>query len=92
MRHGQAWPPNAPAGLCCQTRSAGTDSLPDKGETMPAHDIATPRLSNHLAEPLRVGEPDIHGPLAVFPTCASAPVLESRAAARRVVDPPRLQD
>jgi hypothetical protein len=43
---------------------------------MPAHDIATPRLNDHLAEPLRVGEPDIHGPLAVFPIFASAPVLE----------------
>jgi hypothetical protein len=43
---------------------------------MSAHEIATPRLNDHLAEPLRVGEPDVHGPLAVFPIFASAPLVE----------------
>ena len=43
---------------------------------MSAHDIATPRIYDNLTEPLRVGEPDVHGPLAVFPIFASAPDLE----------------
>ncbi len=43
---------------------------------MPADHIPAPALSDHLAEPLRLGEPDVHGPLAVFPVFGPAPVLE----------------
>ncbi len=35
-----------------------------------------PALSDHLAAPLRIGEPDVHGPLAVFPLFGPAPRLE----------------
>ena len=34
---------------------------------MSATESALPTLADFLAEPLRVGEPDVHGPLAVFP-------------------------
>jgi ARG/rhodanese/phosphatase superfamily protein len=33
-------------------------------------------LSDFLAAPLRAGEPDVHGPLAVFPVFGPQPVLE----------------
>lgn len=36
----------------------------------------TPALSDHLAEPLRLGDPDVHGPLAVFPIFGPAPGLD----------------
>ena len=34
---------------------------------MPASQTLVPTLQDHLPEPLRVGAPDVHGPLAVFP-------------------------
>lgn len=43
---------------------------------MPANPTHAPSLHDHLAEPLRLGEPDIHGPLAVFPIFGSGPELE----------------
>jgi hypothetical protein len=39
---------------------------------MPA---TAPSLSNHLTAPLRLGEPDVHGPLAVFPLSGPEPRL-----------------
>ena len=42
---------------------------------MPADPTATPSLHTHLAEPLRLGDPDEHGPLAVFPLFGPAPEL-----------------
>ena len=35
-----------------------------------------PVLHDHLPEPLRLGEPDIHGPLAVFPILGPATELD----------------
>jgi hypothetical protein len=35
-----------------------------------------PTLDDVLAAPLRVGEPDVHGPLAVFPLFGAPPVLD----------------
>src|SRR4051794_4795363 len=35
-----------------------------------------PTLQDHLAEPLRIGEPDVHGPLTVFPLFGPPPRLE----------------
>jgi hypothetical protein len=35
-----------------------------------------PSLSDHLAEPLHLGDPDVHGPLAVFPIFGPAPILD----------------
>jgi hypothetical protein len=35
-----------------------------------------PALSDHLAAPLRLAEPDVHGPLAVFPILGPAPGLD----------------
>lgn len=43
---------------------------------MPATEPTTPRLSDFLAAPLRAGEPDVHGPLAVFPLFGPPPVAE----------------
>ena len=43
---------------------------------MPQDQIAHPTLHDHLAEPLRIGEPDVHGPLAVFPLFGPAARLE----------------
>jgi hypothetical protein len=43
---------------------------------MPATEPALPTLDAFLAEPLRVGEPDSHGALAVFPLFAAPPRLE----------------
>ena len=40
---------------------------------MPASDTAAPALHDHLVEPLRLGDPDVHGPLAVFPVFGPAP-------------------
>jgi len=37
---------------------------------------ANPTLHDHLAAPLHLGEPDIHGPLAVFPIFGPATQLE----------------
>lgn len=34
---------------------------------MPTEQTTVPTLQDHLAEPLRVGAPDVHGALAVFP-------------------------
>ncbi|MDQ3608105.1 MAG: hypothetical protein M3459_04270, partial [Actinomycetota bacterium] len=42
---------------------------------MPASPAAAPSLQDHLAEPLRLGDPDVHGPLAVFPLFGPAPRL-----------------
>src|SRR3954447_2293164 len=35
-----------------------------------------PTVEDHLAEPLRVGAPDVHGPLAVFPLFGPPPRLD----------------
>jgi hypothetical protein len=43
---------------------------------MPATEPTLPTLNDFLAEPLRVGEPDVHGPLAVFPLLGPPPVAE----------------
>ena len=43
---------------------------------MPQDQIAHPTLHDHLAEPLRIGEPDVHGPLAVFPLFGPATRIE----------------
>jgi hypothetical protein len=43
---------------------------------MPTTEPALPTLDAFLAEPLRVGEPDTHGPLAVFPLYGPPPRLE----------------
>jgi len=40
---------------------------------MPASHTAAPALHDHLVEPLRLGDPDVHGPLAVFPIFGPAP-------------------
>jgi hypothetical protein len=42
---------------------------------MPTSRLAAPSLHDHLAEPLRLGDPDVHGPLAVFPIFGPAPRL-----------------
>jgi hypothetical protein len=43
---------------------------------MPATEPTLPTLSDFLAAPLGVGEPNVHGPLAVFPLFGPPPVLE----------------
>jgi hypothetical protein len=43
---------------------------------MPTTEPALPTLSDFLREPVRVGDPDVHGPLAVFPLFAGPPRLE----------------
>jgi len=43
---------------------------------MSTEQIALPTLHDHLAEPLSVGDPDVHGPLAVFPLFGPPPRLE----------------
>jgi hypothetical protein len=43
---------------------------------MPATEPTVPTLDAFLAAPLRVGEPDVRGPLAVFPLFAPPPRLE----------------
>jgi len=43
---------------------------------MPTNRIAAPALQEHLAERLRLGDPDVHGPLAVFPIFGPAPWVE----------------
>jgi hypothetical protein len=43
---------------------------------MPIDQTTFPTLNDHLAEPLGVGDPDVHGPLAVFPVYGPDPVLE----------------
>ena len=43
---------------------------------MSAHPSTVPVLLDHLTEPLRLGEPDVHGPLAVFPVFGPAADLE----------------
>jgi hypothetical protein len=43
---------------------------------MPATEPTLPTLSDFLAGPLQVGEPDVHGPLAVFPLLGPPPVAE----------------
>ena len=42
---------------------------------MSASPAAAPSLQDHLAEPLGLGDPDVHGPLAVFPLFGPAPQL-----------------
>ena len=42
---------------------------------MPATEPAPPTIDTFLAEPLRVGAPDVHGALAVFPLFAGPPRL-----------------
>ena len=43
---------------------------------MPTNRVAAPTLQDHLADPLHLGDPDIHGPLAVFPIFGPAPRIE----------------
>ena len=45
---------------------------------MPTNHTAAPAptLQDHLAEPLRLGDPDVHGPLAVFPIFGPGPRTE----------------
>ena len=43
---------------------------------MPASRTDAPAVDDHLAEPLRLGDPDVHGPLAVFPIFGPAPRAE----------------
>ncbi len=43
---------------------------------MPKTESPTPTISQYLDEPLRVGEPDLAGPLTVFPIFGPAPQLE----------------
>ena len=43
---------------------------------MPANRTAAPALHDHLVEPLHLGDPDVHGPLAVFPIFGPAPRME----------------
>jgi hypothetical protein len=43
---------------------------------MPATEPILPTLSDFLVAPLRVGAPDVHGPLAVFPLFGPPPVAE----------------
>lgn len=42
---------------------------------MPANASHTPVLHDHLTEPPRLGDPDVHGPLAVFPLFGPEPRL-----------------
>ena len=44
---------------------------------MSATELALPTVNDVLAAPLRVGEPDVHGPLAVFPLFGPPAVLET---------------
>jgi len=43
---------------------------------MTANRTHAPSLQDHLAEPLRLGDPDVHGPLAVFPVFGPVPQQE----------------
>jgi ARG/rhodanese/phosphatase superfamily protein len=43
---------------------------------MSAIESPVPTLADFLAAPLRVGDPDVHGPLAVFPLFGPPPVAE----------------
>ena len=43
---------------------------------MPTNRTHSPSLQDHLAEPLRLGSPDLHGSLAVFPIFGPAPQQE----------------
>src|ERR1700755_2929353 len=43
---------------------------------MSAIESPVPTLADFLAAPLRVGDPDVHGPLAVFPRSGPPPVAE----------------
>src|SRR3954470_19961804 len=49
---------------------------------MSTEQIALPTLHDHLAEPLRVGAPDVRGPLAVFPLFGPPPRLDYRSFAQ----------
>src|SRR3954469_14528337 len=51
---------------------------------MPPHPLATPITHDFLAEPLRIGEPDVCGPLAVFPLFGPEPDLGYVAFAQAV--------
>lgn len=42
---------------------------------MSANPTSTPSLSDHLTEPLRLGDPDVQGPLTVFPVFGPEPRL-----------------
>src|SRR4051812_8395597 len=43
---------------------------------MPTTSPSAPSIHDHLSEPLRLGEPDVHGPLAVFPLFGPEPRLD----------------
>src|SRR5690242_15495983 len=64
-----------PSSYHCQKPAAFPDLY---GMTTTASNISesrTPQLGTYLAEPLRVGEPDVTGPLAVFPVFGPEPRL-----------------
>src|SRR3954452_15522738 len=52
---------------------------------MPTDQTTAPALQDHLAEPLRVGAPDVHGALAVFPLFGPPPRLEYLSFAQAAV-------
>src|SRR3954463_10754882 len=51
---------------------------------MTTHPLATPITHDFLAEPLRIGDPDVCGPLAVFPLFGPEPGLAYVAFAQAV--------
>lgn len=48
--------------------------------------VDTPTVASLLASPLEVGEPEVRGPLAVFPVFGPEPVLEYRSFAQAQAD------
>src|SRR3954451_22022445 len=52
---------------------------------MSTHPLATPIAHDYLAEPLRLGTPDVCGALAVFPLFGPAPGLDYRSFAQASV-------
>lgn len=50
--------------------------VPDLRDMPTPNSAPTPSLSTHLREPIEVGEPDVSGPLAVYPLFGPAPTLE----------------
>lgn len=49
---------------------------------MPADQTTTPTLADHLPGTLRLGDPDVHGPLAVFPVFGPPAQLDYRSFAQ----------
>jgi len=50
------------------------------------NEAPTQSLSTHLSEPLEVGDPDVSGPLAVYPLFGPAPKLDYAAFAQAQSD------